>query len=330
MSARSAATSGRDLLAQFAEIDGEVHRCACEARLRIVVREGDIELGRLTDPQTDQVRLEAGDEPLLADDDRHPVGGAALERLAVARPDERDHRVIAVLGAPVLDRGERRVLVPQFLDDPVDLRVVDRLDLGPEVEVRVVAERHLRPDLDGRLEDDRLALLGLDDLHLRIRQRQDRLFDERLAIRGLDEMLHGLVEDDARAERPLEDGPRRLAWSEARDARPTREALDGLVDRAGQSLGWQLDLEQDGTLRCGRGSDIHRPGSIGRRARARPGGGHGGGRRGRGRTDTPLTRHRLLRPARLPFRHSPEVSLPRDAGSRLAGALRGLAAALRA
>ena len=35
------------------------------------------------------------------------------------------------------------------------------------------------------------------------------------------------------------------------------------------------------------------------------------GRRGRGRTDTPLTRHRLLRPARLPFRHSPAASLAR-------------------
>ena len=38
------------------------------------------------------------------------------------------------------------------------------------------------------------------------------------------------------------------------------------------------------------------------------------GRRGRTRTDTPLTRHRLLRPARLPFRHSPaaESSAPRS------------------
>ena len=31
----------------------------------------------------------------------------------------------------------------------------------------------------------------------------------------------------------------------------------------------------------------------------------GAGGQGRGRTDTPLTGHRLLRPARLPFRHSP-------------------------
>ena len=37
-------------------------------------------------------------------------------------------------------------------------------------------------------------------------------------------------------------------------------------------------------------------------------------RRERGRTSTPLTRHRLLRPARLPFRHSPAAksSAPRS------------------
>ena len=42
------------------------------------------------------------------------------------------------------------------------------------------------------------------------------------------------------------------------------------------------------------------------------------GRRGRTRTDTPLTRHRLLRPARLPFRHSPaaESTAPRAADPR--------------
>lgn len=37
---------------------------------------------------------------------------------------------------------------------------------------------------------------------------------------------------------------------------------------------------------------------------------NGAGRRGRGRTDTPLTGHRLLRPARLPFRHSPRCRAP--------------------
>ena len=96
---------------------------------------------------------------------------AALERLAVARPDERDDRVVAVLRAAILDRGERRVLVAQLLDDLVDPGVVDGLDLGREVEVLVVAELDLGADLDGRLEDERLALLGLDDLDVGVGQR---------------------------------------------------------------------------------------------------------------------------------------------------------------
>src|SRR5947207_1718374 len=55
-------------------------------------------------------------------------------------------------------------------------------------------------------------------------------------------------------------------------------------------------------------------------------------RRGRGRTDTPLAGHRLLRPARLPFRHSPAGSLARgDAPARpgpasVAGGTAGAAA----
>ena len=76
----------------------------------------------------DQVRLEAWDQPLLAEDQRHPLRAAALEGDAVARPGERDDRVIAVLGAAILDRGERRVLVAQLLDDLVDAGVVDGLD----------------------------------------------------------------------------------------------------------------------------------------------------------------------------------------------------------
>ena len=42
-----------------------------------------VEAGRL---EPDQVTLEARDEAFLADDQRHPLGGPALERLAVARP----------------------------------------------------------------------------------------------------------------------------------------------------------------------------------------------------------------------------------------------------
>ena len=161
---------GQDLLAQLLELDAEMGRLAGHRRLRVVLRERDVELGRVADLEPDEVRLEARDEALLAEDERHPLGRPALERLAVLRADERDDRVVAVLGAAILDRGERRVLVAQLLDDLVDPRVIDRLDLGLEVEVLVVAERHLRADRDRRLEDERLALLGLDDLDVGVRR----------------------------------------------------------------------------------------------------------------------------------------------------------------
>ena len=131
-------------------------------------------------------------------------------------PSVLDHRVVAVLCAAVLDRGEGRVLVAQLLDDLVDLGVVDGLDLGPEVEVPVVAEGDVGPDLDGRLEDERLALLGLDDLDVGVRQRQDRLLDERVAIGGLDEAVDGFVEDGAGAEDASSTRPRALCRAGSR------------------------------------------------------------------------------------------------------------------
>jgi hypothetical protein len=59
-------------------------------------------------------------------------------------------------------------------------------------------------------------------------------------------MLDGFVEDHARAEMSLKDGSRRLARTKARDPRPTGETADGVVHRAAQAFGWELDLEQDG------------------------------------------------------------------------------------
>src|SRR6185295_3070432 len=97
-------------------------------------------------------------------------------------------------------------------------------------------ELDLRANLDRRLEDDRLALLRLDDLDVRVRQRQDRLVDERLAIGIVDEVLDGLLEDDSGPERALEHRARSLAWAKARDARAARQPPDGVVDGTAQAL----------------------------------------------------------------------------------------------
>ena len=117
------------------------------------------------------------------------------------------------------------------------------LDLGPEVEALVVAELDLGPHLDRGLEDERLALLGLHDVDVGIGQRQDVLLDERLAVGVLDEVVDGLVEDRAGAEVALEDRARRLARTEAGDARSAREAADGVIDGAAEAFGG-LDPER--------------------------------------------------------------------------------------
>ena len=64
---------GQDLLAQLAELDREVGLLAGQLGLGVVVREGDVELGRATDLEPDEVGLEARDQPLLAEDQRHPL-----------------------------------------------------------------------------------------------------------------------------------------------------------------------------------------------------------------------------------------------------------------
>ena len=53
------------------------------------------------------------------------------------------------------------------------------LDLGREVEAPVVAELDLGAHLDRRLEPEGLALLGLHDLDVRVRERDDPLLDDR-------------------------------------------------------------------------------------------------------------------------------------------------------
>ena len=114
-----------DLLAQLLEVDGEVGRLSGQAGLAVVLGEGDVEGGRLADLEPDEIRLEPRDQALLAQDERHPIRGAALERLAVAGAHERDDRVVTVPGAAVVDGPEGRVLVAQLLDDLVDPGVVD-------------------------------------------------------------------------------------------------------------------------------------------------------------------------------------------------------------
>ena len=214
-----------------------------------------------------EVGLEARDEPLLAEDQGHPLSRAALERQAVASPDERDHGVVAVLRPAVLDRGQRRVLVAQLLEHLVDPGVVDDVDLGAEVEAACS-----RPgSTSGRTWTVALKMSGLPS--------SAWTTSTSALVSGQDVLARRAPRD----RRPGRDGRRHRRGSRrapswrsrtGRGALPGRnpgtrvrrdEMADGLLDRLVEALGRDLDLEVKGGLWAGGAGDLHRSGSIGRR-----------------------------------------------------------------
>ena len=108
---------GQELLAQVEQLDLEVRLLAAQLLDAVVVGEGDVEALRVADRHPDQLVLPAGDHAVLADDERHAIGAAALERLAVDGADELHAGDVAVLrGAPV-DRAQGGLLLAQLVDD---------------------------------------------------------------------------------------------------------------------------------------------------------------------------------------------------------------------
>ena len=99
--------------------------------------------------QPDQVVLETGDEALPTQDQRHPLAGRALDRLAIARALEADHSVVVGRRATTLDGHQRGLLVAQLLDDLVDQFVVDRVDRDLEGIVAVGTQLYLGPHGQG-------------------------------------------------------------------------------------------------------------------------------------------------------------------------------------
>ena len=215
---------GQDLLAELLEVDREMGRLAPERLFLIVVREDDVEFAGLALCLPDEVLLEARDEPLLAEDQRHPLRRAAGERHSVARAHHGDHRVVALLGASILHVLQAALTVAQLVDHLLDHRLVDRLELRLEAEVLVVAELDVRPNLHGGLEDDRLALFALGDLDFGRRQGREVLLDDCLAEGIVDELFEGFVEIAVGPRNRLEHHSGRLAGSEAGNAGLTRQA----------------------------------------------------------------------------------------------------------
>ena len=103
---------------------------------RVVGREGQREGPLLVLDHAVERLLEAGDHPVGAEAERVALGRAAVEGHAVALAHEADDRVVALLGAPSLDGHQGGVLLAELLDDPLDLLVVDLVDLDAEGVVR--------------------------------------------------------------------------------------------------------------------------------------------------------------------------------------------------
>jgi len=249
---------GCDLAAQLLQLHVEVHVGAAHRRDREFLGNVDVELALLALGHPHDVVFETRVQPVLAQDEGHLIRRPADELGAVAQTVERHDRKVTVRGGAAFHRLQVGLAVAQFVHHLLDHRLVDGLDLGLEREVLEVAELDLRPDLQGRLEDDRLALLGLGDLDLGRSQRHDLLLAHGLAHGILDEEIDGFFHDRRGTDHSLDDGPRRLAGPESRDAVLLRKAASGVVQRAGQALGRELELHLEAGLGKGGVGRLHR------------------------------------------------------------------------
>src|SRR4029453_18834347 len=103
----------------------------------------------LTRARADKLVFEAGDEGPRSDIDADIAAGAALERRAVDLAGEVDDSAVALLDLGPLALGrERTVLLGDFLQGLVDLRVGDLGHQPLELDALEVGELDLRQDLE--------------------------------------------------------------------------------------------------------------------------------------------------------------------------------------
>ena len=219
--------------------------------------------------------------------------GSVLDE-AVEQLVERSYRTAMAEQTELFAIGRPTIDVVQ-VEEGQPFRYTATIPVRPEVRLGDYRAFPFAPEID--TVDDPKVDRVVDEL-----RDQLRLLGHRLAIGALHELLDGLVEDGSGAQLALDHRARRLSGPEPGDAGPLAQATGCVDDGAGQVGGGQLDLEEDGALRGGGGGDVHGRPSIRAASGARP---DRAGGRGGGRTLTSLARHRLLRPARLPFRHSP-------------------------
>ena len=130
-------------------------------------------------------------------------------------------------------------------DRPVDLLVGGRLRLDHRAVRAVVAQADVGPHDDGGGVAERLALLELCDLDLRLVDRLEVLGSDDLAVRLVDEVGAGVVPEVLFAVGALVHRARRFAGPEAGNVRALDVTLERGVRGAREPVGRDLRLDDD-------------------------------------------------------------------------------------
>ena len=208
----------------------------------------DLEHAGLAGADADELLLEAGNEGVGADQHRHVVAAAAVEKLAVDLAGKLDGDAVAVFRLGALGLGRiGLVLVGDALQRLVDLGLGDLGGRAGELDILEIGEFDRRHDFDRHgVVEIRLALDHLLDRILLLRHSDLRIGGELVAAladdlvvgvahRLLDHLGHGRAAIHA-----LEVGDRHLAGTETVDADFVLEIVKARVD-----LGLQFGRRHD-------------------------------------------------------------------------------------
>ena len=195
--------------------------------------------------------VEAVEHAAATDAVGHAGDLGALDGLAVAGGGEVHDDEVAV-GGRALDVDQGGEPLAQRLELLLDVGVaeLDVLDLGLETVVR--RELDLRADVDLGGELERLVVLELGDLDLRLRQRLEGVGLERLDVLLRNDLVDRLVEDRAAADLAVDHGRRDLAAAEAGDV----DLLGNLLVRRVEARLELIEGHLDGQLGPGRAQGL--------------------------------------------------------------------------
>src|SRR3954454_23329908 len=213
---------GQLLALDLVDGDGELRLAAPELLGAVVLGERDRDRALLARLGPEELRLEAGHEPVGAELDELVARLAARERLAVDRAAEVHDDEVAGGGGLVDGLQARRPLAQRF-ELALDRLVAGARLAAGDLDALVRAERRLRAHADLDREAERLALAGqVPHVQLRLADRADAGGLDRVEVPAPDLAADRFV-DDGLAAHALDDGrPRYLAVAEAGHAQVAR------------------------------------------------------------------------------------------------------------